>query len=67
MICNTCDREGCAKLPLGKSFLLRCPRCCSHKQGVWLITEGFVGYREGFNTWVCSAGCGQIMKEEQIL
>jgi len=67
LLCNTCNAHACRALPFGRAFKLRCPECCPHDDGVWLLTDVFQGYREGFNTWVCNKGCGQIMREEQLL
>ena len=68
MYCAKCDRAAAIRLPRGSTYRLVCPRCCTHhKRGLYEAGEHTVGYREGFRTWVCSGGCGTILKEEQLL
>ena len=65
--CRICNPAVVAALPLGRAFKLRCPECCTHHDGTWVLTDVFQGYREGFKTEVCNLGCGQIIREEQLL
>lgn len=67
LFCGTCHPEKVAQLYIGQTYALRCPKCCKHDKGTWILTEGFMGYREGFKSEACLAGCGTILKEEQLL